>query len=97
MQERDAGAERRQMGDAAQIHHFLDIGSSQQGKSGGPARHNVLMVTENGEGMGSDGPGTHVKTQGSSSPAILYILGIINSKPCEAVNVVVKAPTAKEP
>jgi hypothetical protein len=30
----------------------------------------------------------------SSSPAILYILGIINSKPCEAVKVVVSARSA---
>ena len=37
------------------------------------------------------------KTQGSNSPAILYIFGIISKSPCEAVNVVVKAPAAKEP
>ena len=36
-------------------------------------------------------------TQGSISPAILYILGIINNKPCEAVNVVVSAPACSEP
>ena len=37
------------------------------------------------------------KTVGVSSPAILYIFGIIKSKPCEAVNVVVSAPATKEP
>ena len=31
-------------------------------------------------------------TQGSNSPAILYMLGIISSRPCDAVNVVVRAP-----
>ena len=36
-------------------------------------------------------------TQGSSSPAILYILGIISSRPWEAVKVVVSAPAASEP
>ena len=36
-------------------------------------------------------------TQGSNSPAILYMLGIISSSPCEAVNVVVRAPPCKEP
>ena len=36
-------------------------------------------------------------TQGSCSPAILYILGIIRSRPCEAVKVVVSAPAASEP
>ena len=36
-------------------------------------------------------------TPGSSSPAILYIFGIISSRPCEAVYVVVRAPAASEP
>jgi len=36
-------------------------------------------------------------TQGSCSAAILYILGIISKRPCEAVNVVVRAPAASEP
>ena len=31
-------------------------------------------------------------TPQDSSPAILYMVGIISSKPCEAVNVVVSAP-----
>ncbi len=37
------------------------------------------------------------KTEGMSSPAILYMFGIINKRPWDAVNVVVKAPVAKEP
>ncbi|OQC68227.1 MAG: hypothetical protein BWX47_01915 [candidate division Hyd24-12 bacterium ADurb.Bin004] len=32
------------------------------------------------------------KTAGVSSPAILYIVGIIRRRPWEAVNVVVRAP-----
>ena len=36
-------------------------------------------------------------TPGSNSPAILYILGIINSNPWEAVYVVVNAPADNEP
>ena len=36
-------------------------------------------------------------TAGSSSPAILYMFGIIRSRPCEAVNVVVRAPAARLP
>ena len=36
-------------------------------------------------------------TQGSNSPAILYILGIMSNKPCDAVNVVVSAPAWSEP
>src|SRR5450631_455418 len=37
------------------------------------------------------------KTVEQSSPAILYMLGIINRRPCDAVKVVVSAPTCKEP
>ena len=34
---------------------------------------------------------------GVSSPAILNMLGIISSRPCEAVNVVAKAPACSAP
>ncbi len=37
------------------------------------------------------------KTLGNCSPAILYILGIIRRRPCDAVKVVVSAPAASEP
>ncbi len=37
------------------------------------------------------------KTAGNSSPAILYILGIISSSPWEAVKVVVSIPAEAEP
>mmetsp|Transcript_85717 Transcript_85717/g.242757 ORF Transcript_85717/g.242757 Transcript_85717/m.242757 type:complete len:336 (+) Transcript_85717:2405-3412(+) len=36
-------------------------------------------------------------TQGMSSPAILYMFGIISSSPCEEVNVVPRPPAATEP
>src|SRR3974390_3171962 len=36
-------------------------------------------------------------TEGVSSPAILYMFGIISSRPCEAVNVVVSAPLCSAP
>ncbi len=36
-------------------------------------------------------------TAGVSSPAILYMLGIISSRPCEAVKVVVSAPVCSAP
>ena len=34
---------------------------------------------------------------GMSSPEILYILGIIRRRPCDAVKVVVRAPAESEP
>ncbi len=36
-------------------------------------------------------------THGVSSPAILYMFGIISSRPCEAVNVVASAPPCSAP
>ncbi len=36
-------------------------------------------------------------TPGRFSPAILYMLGIISKRPCDAVKVVVNAPAAREP
>ncbi len=36
-------------------------------------------------------------TNGVSSPAILYMLGIISSRPCDAVKVVPKAPACNAP
>ena len=36
-------------------------------------------------------------TAGVSSPAILYMFGIIRSRPCDAVNVVVSAPLCRAP
>ena len=35
--------------------------------------------------------------KGVSSPAILYMLGIISSRPCDAVNVVASAPACSAP
>ena len=37
------------------------------------------------------------KTAGVSSPAILYMLGIISSRPCDAVKVVVSEPACSAP
>ena len=36
-------------------------------------------------------------TAGVSSPAILYMFGIISSRPCDAVNVVASAPLCSAP
>jgi len=38
-----------------------------------------------------------MNTAAVNSPAILYMLGIINSSPCDAVKVVVSAPVCSAP
>ena len=71
---------------------------SQHGEAGLAAGHNVAVVAEDGQRVIGQGAGAHVEHRGAvSSPAILYMLGIISSRPWEAVKVVVRAPAAREP
>lgn len=70
-----------QVSNGAQIHNFLRVGFAQHGKTGLTNGHNVAVVTEDVQGLGSNGTGGNVKTQGSCSAAILYMLGIISRRP----------------
>ncbi len=51
----------RQMGNRCQIHCFLNTGGCQHGKPCLPTCHNILMITENGQGMGSQSPCADMK------------------------------------
>ena len=79
--ERHARLDGRQMGDSAEVHDFLRVGLSQHGEAGLAAGHNVGMVAEDVQRVGSDRTRGNVEYAGSSSPAILYIFGIISSRP----------------
>ena len=50
------------------------------------------MVAEDRQRVIGQRAGGNVEHAGSNSPEILYMLGIIKSRPCEAVNVLVSAP-----
>ena len=49
VQERNAGLDGDQVGDAGQVHHFLNGTGGQHGESGLAGGHDVLVVAEDGE------------------------------------------------
>jgi hypothetical protein len=62
------------------------------------ARHHVAVIAEDRQGVGGDGARGHVHDRRASArPAILYMLGIISSRPCDAVKVVVSDPAWRAP
>ncbi len=79
--ERNMAFDSGQVSNGAQIHNFLRVGFAQHGKTGLTNGHNVAVVTEDVQGLGSNGTGGNVETQGSCSAAILYMLGIISRRP----------------
>ena len=62
-----------------------------------PVDHRTVQIQGCLHGGASIALAETLITAGNLSPAILYMLGIINNKPCEAVKVVVNAPAVKEP
>ena len=79
--EGDAALDGGQMGHGGQVHDLLHITLGQHGKAGLTAGHDVGVVAEDVQRMAGHGTGQTWNTQGSSSPAILYMLGIISSRP----------------
>jgi hypothetical protein len=73
------------MGHAGQVHDFLHTARSEHGKTGLAGRHDILVVAENTQRARRQARADTLKTAGSSSPEILYILGIMSSKPWDAV------------
>ena len=68
--------------------NFLDGIGGEQAKPVERHSHHVAVVAENREGVGGHCARRDVHRGGVSSPAILYMLGIISSRPCDAVKVV---------
>jgi hypothetical protein len=81
MEERDAGFKRGRLGNDGEIHGFLNRRRTQYGPPGLAGGHHVLVVAENGKPWAANGPCGHMKHRRVSSPAILYMLGIINKSP----------------
>ena len=50
-----------QMGYCRQVHDLLNAIGAEHGETGLPAAHNIGMVTEDGQSMGSQGTGSHME------------------------------------
>ena len=64
VQEGNAALHGGQVRQGGQIHDLLDASGGEHGHAGSAAVHHVLMVTENGVGVGAYGAGGHVKNAG---------------------------------
>ena len=62
--ERNMTLDGRQMSHGRQVHNFLRVALSQHGEAGLTDSHNVAVVTEDVQGLGSNGTGRHVKDAG---------------------------------
>ena len=52
------------MCDCAEVHYLLHAAFGEQCESRLAGRHNVLMITENAQGVGGNRPGAHMKYAG---------------------------------
>ena len=60
VQKGNAGLDGRQVGHQPEVHDLLHRCRGQQGKAGLADRHDVLVIAEDGQGVGGDGPRGHV-------------------------------------
>ena len=85
VQERNLALNSCKVSNGCEIHYFLDIALSEHGKAGLTASHNIGVIAENVKRVGATVRADTWKTPGRPSPAILYIFGIMRSRPCDAV------------
>jgi len=64
-----------QVGNAGQIHHFLHIVGRQHSHSRLAAGHHILVVSEDGQGMGGNSPGTDMDHTGQELTGDLVQIG----------------------
>ena len=79
--ERDARLERRGVGDEREVVRLLHRRRRQQREPGLADRHHVGVVAEDRQRLRGQRSRGHVHTADVSSPAILYMFGIISSRP----------------
>ena len=70
-----AGLDGGQMGHRGQVHDLLGAAGGQHGHAGAPAGHHVLVVPEDGQGMGGEGTGRHMEHPGQPLPSDLIEVG----------------------
>jgi hypothetical protein len=94
MHEGHPGFERGRLRNKGEVHRLLHRGWSQHRKAGRTRGHNVAVIAKNRQGVRSHVRAEMWNTVGNSSPAILNMLGIFNSNPCDAVNVLARHRSA---
>jgi len=77
VEERDAREERRPLGDGGQIVGLLHRAGGEQAEAGLPDRHHVRVIAEDGEAWVATERALTCMHMGVSSPAILYMFGIM--------------------
>ena len=75
VQERQAGLDGAQVSDGGQVLGFLDGTGGQHAETGLAAGHDVLVVTEDGEGVAGQGAGAHVEHGGQHFAGDLVHVG----------------------
>ena len=88
VEERARALERRRLGDRARSPDLLDRASEEHGPAGRAGGHDVGVVAEDREPLRRERARGDVEDRAVSSPAILYMFGIISSRPWLAVKVV---------
>jgi hypothetical protein len=81
VQEGDARLQGGGLGDQGEVHDFLDVVGAEHGPAGGAAGHDVGVVAEDDSAWAAMARADTWKTVEVSSPAILYMLGIISNSP----------------
>ncbi len=71
----NAGLKGGKVGNQGQIHTFLDRTGAEHGEAGLPAGHNVLVVTEDGQGMAGQGTGGNMEDAGQKLAGDLVHVG----------------------
>ena len=88
----------RRLSDQGKIHDLLNRIGGQEGESCDPSRHDIAVITEDGQRLRCHGARGHVKHCWSQLAGYLvHTLGTTKSSPWEAVKVVVSAPLCKAP
>lgn len=85
VQEGHAGLDGGQMCHAGQVHDFLHAAGSQHGETGLAAGHDVLMVAENVQRARRQGAGRYVEDARQQFAGDFIHIGIMSSRPWEAV------------
>ena len=70
-----AGVDGGEVGHQSEVHGFLGVVGAEEGKAGLTSGHDVLMVTEDGQGVGSEGTSRNMEDAGEKFASDLVHVG----------------------